>query len=160
MHRPALGSIAFAAALFATSPASAADPCKGGVEGVCFDSNTSACSVAAQRGKCPGTMSMQCCPTPGVLKAAKAAKVTKADKQTTVCGTIRIDHVQCIRAPCPPLVYLEKDGSKTQYSISHDPARDQDKANAPLRDGAHLCVTGHLAGARMDNLTVLKATKK
>jgi hypothetical protein len=90
--------------------------------------------------------------------ATPPAAKPKAAKPTTVCGTIRIDHVQCIRAPCPPLVFLQKDGSKSQFSISHDPSMD--KAGAPLHHGAHVCVTGHVSGARMDNLTVVKATAK
>ena len=99
------------------------------------------------------------------LLATSAGAVTrkakpKAEKPTTVCGTVRVDHVQCIRAPCPPLVFLTPDGSKKQYSISHDAGQDEAKAGATLHHGAHVCVTGHLAGARMDNLTVVKASKK
>jgi hypothetical protein len=91
--------------------------------------------------------------------AASAAPAKPAKtKATTVCGTIRIDHVQCIRAPCPPLVYLTADGGKSQYSLAHDPSMD--KASAPLHHGAHVCVTGHVSGPRMDNLTMVKATKK
>ena len=88
---------------------------------------------------------------------AKAAR-HKAAKTTTVCGTVRVDHVQCIRAPCPPLVFLTPDGGKKQYSISYDPSMD--KTSAALHHGARVCVTGHVAGSRMDSLTVVKASKK
>ena len=93
-----------------------------------------------------------------VTPPAKPTKPKHA-RATTICGTIRVDHVQCIRAPCPPLVFLQKNGSKTQYSIAHDASQDEAKTGAALHHGAHVCVTGHLSGARMDSLTVVKAVK-
>ncbi len=84
----------------------------------------------------------------------------KVAKATTVCGTIRIDHVQCIRAPCPPLVFLQADGGKNHFSLSFSPSHDQAKASASLHHGARVCVTGHVSGPRMDNVTAVKTSKK
>jgi hypothetical protein len=91
-------------------------------------------------------------------KPAKPAGSAAAPAIRTVCGSVRVNVVQCIRAPCPPLVFLTQDGTKEEFSL-HGSPRHQ-KAMESVRHGAHLCVTGQVSGVQGESLTVLRAVAK
>ena len=95
------------------------------------------------------------------LLAAPLLGARAAEPATTVCGIAQVQVVQCIRAPCPPIVTLKVDGTKQHLSLAHPAIKagargPTDGAFAGVRQGAHVCVTGHFIDSRRTLLQVIK----
>jgi hypothetical protein len=79
------------------------------------------------------------------MAALLSLPAAAAPKSVTLCGTAKVDVVQCFRAPCPPLVFLT---TKAGKEVVLAPASSAPAALAPISDRAYACVKGIYAPGR------------